>query len=228
VVVELNVGMNRAGIDPVDAVTIAHEIAACDGLRFAGLMAWEGHTTDIADPLAREAAIRESVGQLVTAAEACREAGLPVDIVSGGGTGTYLVSAGIPGVTEVQAGGGVWGDATYIDLGARVEPALTLLVQVTSRPALDRIIIDAGRRSVDPTERQPSVRGLPVGKPLKFSAEHATISLNAPCPEPRIGDRLELGVGYSDQIIHLHEVLYGIRNGIVETVWPVTGRGKLQ
>jgi D-serine deaminase-like pyridoxal phosphate-dependent protein len=228
VVVELNTGMNRAGVDPVDAVTLAHEVAACNGLRFAGLMAWEGHTEDFPDPADRERAIRAAVGQLVTAADACREAGLPVDIVSCGGSSTYLVSAGVPGVTEVQAGGGVWGDARYIELGANVEPALTLMAQVTSRPKPDRVIFDAGRKTVDPTERQPTVRGLPITQPIKFSAEHGTIQLDAPCPEPRIGDRLEFGIGYSDQIVHLHEVLYGIRGGLVESVWLVAGRGKLQ
>jgi D-serine deaminase-like pyridoxal phosphate-dependent protein len=228
VVIELNTGMNRAGVDPVDAVTLAHEVAACDGLRFAGLMAWEGHTEDVTDPDKREQAIRGAVGQLVTAADACREAGLPVEIVSCGGSSTYLISAGIPGVTEVQAGGGVWGDARYIELGARVEPALTLLAQVTSRPKPDRVIFDAGRKSVDPTERQPSVRGLTMASPIKFSAEHGTITLDTPCPEPRISDRLEFAIGYSDQVVHLHEVLYGIRGGLVETVWPVAARGKLQ
>jgi D-serine deaminase-like pyridoxal phosphate-dependent protein len=228
IVIELNTGMNRAGVEPVDAVTLAHEIAACNGLRFAGLMSWEGHAPDLPNPDEREPAIKDAVGKLVNAADACREAGLPVDIVSCGGTGTYLVSAGIPGVTEVQAGGGVWGDALYVDLGARVEPALTLLVHVTSRPTSDRVIFDAGRKSIDPTNRPPSVRGLPITQPLRFSAEHGTMYLDTPCPEPRIGDRLELGIGYSDQVVHLHEVLYGIRGGLIETVWPVAGRGKLQ
>jgi D-serine deaminase-like pyridoxal phosphate-dependent protein len=228
VVVEVNTGMNRCGVDPVDVVTLAHEVAACDGLRFVGVMAWEGHTMDIADPAERERAIREAVGLLVSAAEACREAGLPVEIVSCGGSATYLITASIPGVTEVQAGGGVFGDARYVDLGARVEPALTLMAQVISRPKPDRVIIDAGRKTIDPTARQPSVRGLAVTKPMGFSAEHGKIYLDTPCPEPRIGDRLEFGIGYSDQVVHLHEALYGVRGGIVETVWPVAARGKLQ
>ncbi|MFL5758290.1 MAG: DSD1 family PLP-dependent enzyme [Thermomicrobiales bacterium] len=228
VVVEVDTGMNRAGVDPVDVVTLAHEIAACDGLRFAGVMSWEGHAGGISDPEVREQAIRDAVGLLVTSAEACREAGLPVDIVSCGGTETYLVSAGIPGVTEVEAGGGVFGDAWYIEAGARVEPALTLLAHVTSRPKPDCVIIDAGRKTIDPTKRPPSVRGLPVTQPMRFSTEHGIIHLDVPCPEPRVGDRLELGIGYSDQIVHLHEALYGVRNGIVEVVWPVAARGKLQ
>ncbi len=228
VVIEVNTGMNRCGVEPVDAVTLAHEIAACDGLRFVGVMAWEGHTMDIADPGKRETAIREAVGLLVSTADACREAGLPVDIVSCGGTGTYLVTAGIQGVTEVQAGGGVFGDSIYRDLGARVEPALTLMAQVVSRPKPDRVIIDAGRKTIDPTNCQPSVRGLAVKQPLGFSAEHGKIYLDVPCPEPRVGERVELGIGYSDQVVHLHEALYGVRHGIVETVWPVAARGKLQ
>jgi D-serine deaminase-like pyridoxal phosphate-dependent protein len=72
------------------------------------------------------------------------------------------------------------------------------------------------------------VRGLPVTQKLGFSAEHGTMFLDVPCPEPRVGDRVELSIGYSDQVVHLHEAIYGVRDGIVEAVWPVAARGKLQ
>jgi D-serine deaminase-like pyridoxal phosphate-dependent protein len=134
----------------------------------------------------------------------------------------------IGGITEVQAGGGLFGDAVYRDLGVPVEPALLLLTQVVSRPAPDRIIVDAGRKTCDPGECPPLARGLAGVVSLAFSAEHGTFLLDHATELPRIGDRLELEIGYHDQTTHLHEALYGVRDGVVETVWPVAARGRLQ
>jgi len=63
---------------------------------------------------------------------------------------------------------------------------------------------------------------------VALSAEHATIHLAAPSEAPRIGDKIQFIVGYTDTTTHLHEELYALRNGEVETVWPVAGRGKLR
>ncbi|MDQ3043940.1 MAG: DSD1 family PLP-dependent enzyme [Chloroflexota bacterium] len=227
VLVELNIGMNRSGIAPGEAaVALAREVAACEGLRFAGLMGWEGHTVAIADPDQRHAAIRDAVGRLTDSVESCRAAGLNVEIVSCGGTGTFLISGTLPGITEIQAGGGIFGDALYRALGVDLVPALTLRVGVCSRPAPDRVIIDAGRKAVDPSNRPPEVRGLEaIG--IAFSAEHGALTLAQESETPRVGDRLDLEIGYSDQAVHLHETLYAARGGIIEAVWPTSARGKL-
>ena len=229
VVVEVDTGMERCGVQPGEPVVrLAETVANSRNLRFAGLMAWEGHTMDVPEPEGRRRAIESSVALLTATARACREAGLPVEIVSCGGSGTYLTTAGIEGVTEVQAGGATFGDAVYRELGAPVEPALILMVQVVSHPAPHRIVIDAGRKSVDPTSRPPVPRGLDGVVQFKPSAEHGQFILDRPSETPRPGDRLELEIGYGDQCVHLHERLYGVRNGRVETIWPVLGRGRLQ
>ena len=229
VVIEVNVGMERCGVAPGAAtVELAKRIAASKHLNFAGVMAWEGHTLTIKDDDARKAAILGAVEKLVETAEACRAAGLAVEIVSAGGTGTYLTSSGVKGVTEVEAGGGIWGDVSYRQLGANVEPALSLMTQVTSRPTPTRVVTDAGRKSIDPTNTMPVLRDLETTGKHAFSAEHGTITLLDGSPSPKIGDRLYYDVGYSDQCTHLHEAFYGIRDGCVETVWPLAARGKLQ
>lgn len=229
VVIELDVGMSRAGVAPGAAVVeLAQEITAAPGLRFAGLMAWEGHAMAVADAGQRRQTIETAVSLLTGSATACREAGMPVEIVSCGGSGTYRTTSGLPGVTEVQAGGGTLGDVTYRELEVPVEPALTLLAQVVSRPAPDRIIIDAGRKAVDPSARQPVPRGLGEIAAMAFSAEHGRIALARPTTTPRVGDRLELEIGYHDQAVHLHEYLYAVRANQIVAVWPVATRGRLQ
>jgi D-serine deaminase-like pyridoxal phosphate-dependent protein len=227
VLVELNIGMDRSGVAPGEAtVALAKEVAGCDALRFSGLMAWEGHTMAIADPDARRAEIIAAVGRLTKSVAACSAAGLRVEIVSCGGTGTFLTSGTLPGITEIQAGGGIFGDATYRALGVELTPALTLRVGVSSRPAPDRVIIDAGRKAVDPSSRPPEVRGLDVTA-IALSAEHGTLTLAEGSKTPHVGDRLDLEIGYSDQAVHLHEVLHATRGGIIEAVWPTSARGKL-
>lgn len=229
IVIEVDTGMARAGVPAGSAaVALAEAISSRRHVRFAGVMSWEGHTVGMAESPERQARIVSACESLVGTAEAVRAAGIPVEIVSAGGTGTYLTSSGIPGVTEVEAGGGIFGDLWYRTFDANVETAMTLMAQVTSRPTPTRAIIDAGRKSIDPTTHPPLVKNLQVSGKIGLSAEHGTINLDAPSATPRPGDRVELLIGYSDQCTHLHEHFYGIRNGCVETVWPILARGKLQ
>lgn len=229
VLIEIDSGMGRAGVQPGEpTVELARQVVDLSHLRFAGVMSWEGHACAVpeADPRART--IRDAIGKLLDTAEQVRAAGIPVGIVSCGGTGTFLNVRDIPGVTEVQAGGGIFGDAFYRALDVPVEPALSLMVTVTSRPAPDRIIVDAGRKSVDPSNVPPQVPALEGVTGVALSAEHGTIRLAAPSETPRVGDRLRLHIGYSDQAVHLHEQLVAVRDGCVVAVWPTDTRGKLQ
>ena len=73
---------------------------------------------------------------------------------------------------------------------------------------------------------------MPVGvddvESVRMSAEHGTVTFTGPNHEIAVGDKLDLMVAYTDVTLFLHDHLYGIRNGVVETVWPILGRGKLR
>jgi D-serine deaminase-like pyridoxal phosphate-dependent protein len=229
-VVEVNVGMNRAGVEPGSAaVNLAADIGAHTGLRFAGLMAWESQTVTIVDKSAKERAVKEALSRLVATATLCRESGYPVDIVSCGGSGTFPFCIAQPGVTEVQVGGAIFSDVHYRDnYHLDLPPALTLLAMVTSRPSSTRIILDAGRKALPPDIAVPRPLRLSPLVSMKFSAEHLTLELAVPSDAPKIGDRVEFIVGYSDMTVFLHEEIIGHRNRIVECVWRVAARGKLK
>ena len=228
VVIELDSGMGRAGIAPGEAaVELARQIVDLGHLRFAGVMAWEGHALSIADAGHRAGAIRAAIGQVLDTVEEIRETGIPVGIVSVGGTGTLTTAMDISGVTELQAGGGIFGDAFYRSLDVPVEPALSIRVTVTSRPSPTRIIVDAGRKTIDPSNLPPVVEGLAGVVSVALSAEHGTITLAAPADAPGVGETLTLLVGYSDQAVHLHEQIHAARDGRVVAVWPTAARGKL-
>jgi D-serine deaminase-like pyridoxal phosphate-dependent protein len=159
----------------------------------------------------------------------CRDAGLPVEIVSCGGTGTYAVTSRIDGVTEIQAGGGIFGDVRYRD-EYKVDHlcALTIWTTVISRPNPTRIILDAGWKAMARFPTQPMPIGLTNVKEIAMSAEHTRIDLLSPAVNPKSGERLQFTAGYSDSTVFLHDTLFAMRNGAVEQVLPLLARGKLQ
>ena len=230
-VVEVNIGMNRAGVEPGDeAVRLAAEISGHSGLHFEGLMAWESHAVLIADPREKEQSVRIALARLANTANLCRASGYPVSIVSCGGSGTFPFCIAQPGVTEVQVGGAIFSDMHYREhYHLDFPPALTLLTTVTSRPNSNS---DHPRcwtqgvvsRHCHSAATPPST----VKCDERFSAEHATLELAEPSETPRIGERVEFIVGYSDMTVFLHEELVGHRRGEVEAVWRVAARGRLK
>ena len=187
VLVEVDSGMSFGVAPGEPTVALAKTVDASCNCASLGVMSWEGHATSIADSETRREEIARAIGKLTGAADAVA-AGLPVDIVSCGGSGTYLHTVRQPGITEIQAGGAVMGDGFYRALESPIEPALTLLTTVTSRPAEDRIV-DAGRRAIDPSKEAPVARGVEDVQAIGFSAEHGIMTLDGPTEWPRVGDR---------------------------------------
>jgi len=230
VAIEVNIGMNRAGVAPADAVVeLAGEIARRRGLRFVGVVGWESQATTMADPAEKERTVREAVAALTASARACTAAGHRLTMVSCGGTGTFPYCVQQPGVTEVQVGGGIFSDMHYLThYHVDFVPALTILATVTSRPTPTRIVFDAGKKAMSGDAALPEPRGLPAVSAMKLSAEHTKLELEQPSATPRVGDKVEFTVGYSDTTVHLHEEIVGVRNGRIEAIWKVAGRGKLK
>ncbi|TMH63127.1 MAG: DSD1 family PLP-dependent enzyme [Betaproteobacteria bacterium] len=230
VAIEVNIGMNRAGIEPgAPTLAFAREIANRPSLRFVGVVGWESHATRIADANEKQRTIREAVAALVATGRACVDAGHTVEIVSCGGTGTFPYCIEQPGVTEVQVGGAIFSDMHYLThYHVDFAPALTVLATVSSRPTPTRIVVDAGKKAMSGDAAMPQPRGVPPVETMKLSAEHATIELQQPSETPRVGERIQFIVGYSDTTVHLHDEIVGLRNGLIECVWQVAGRGKIK
>ncbi len=230
VVIEVDIGMHRAGVSPGQPVVeLARLIDSCQGLRFAGVFGWEGQAVHIADREAKQREIARAVGSLVETAEQCRSAGLAVDIVSCGGTGTYQYTVRLPGITELQAGGGIFCDMYYRhEMHVDHEYALTVLATVTSRPVPTRVICDAGKKTMSSDAARPCPLISPGVTSVKLSAEHTAIELAEPDSTLHVGDKVEFVVGYSDTTTMLHDQLYALRGDRVVQVWPIAGRGKLR
>jgi len=231
-VIEVDLGMNRCGVQPGEAaVTLAKEINKREGLKFEGLMAWEGHTLRIKDIDEKREMVTEAVNKLIDTARQIRAADIPVNIVSCGGTGTYPLSAaaGVNGITEIEAGGGIYGDLVYSrNFGIDHPMAMTVISTVISRPHPNRIVTDAGFKTLSSQGAAPEPKDITNFTAVRTSAEHGTIEVSEPNTDVKIGDKVYWRVGYTDATVILHETMYAARNGIVEAEWPVAGRGKLQ
>jgi D-serine deaminase-like pyridoxal phosphate-dependent protein len=230
VILEVNLGLDRVGVRPGrDTLELAQAVSKLQGLRFAGIMGYEGHLLRIADPVEKEQKINAAIGLLTGCADAIRQAGLPCDIVSAGGTGSYQITVNCPGITELQAGGGIFMDPFYkndCQVG-ELEYALTVLATVVSRPTLERAVLDSGRKTMHPDLALPVVVGHPDARVKRLSAEHCELELGPHSQDLKIGDKLELVVGYGDFTTVLHDEFHGFRNNRLEVVWPILGRGKL-
>ncbi len=230
-IIEVDIGLRRAGVEPGEAtVNLARHVANRPALVLTGIMGYEGHLLTVEDQAEKERRIREAMACLVETKHQVERAGIPCPIVSAAGTGSCLFTMRCSGITELQAGGLIFMDAYYRRrcMVAEFDFALKLLTTVVSRPARDRAIIDAGRKSQNAEVEKPFVHGREDIHVARLSAEHGWLELDPSAQDLRIGDRLELIPGYGDFTTVLHDELYGVRSGRLEVIWPILARGKIR
>ena len=232
-VVDLNVGMDRTGVSPGrPALEIARAIDRAPGLRLAGIMGYEGHTLTAWPNEEKRRQTVAAIDGLVETRRLIEADGMPVGIVSGGGSGNHMFAASIEGLTELQAGGACFMDPFYGELchleELGFEYALTILATVTSRPTPERVITDAGFKTLSAKEEWHAVvLDHPDFELVYLSAEHG-VWLRPPGGEPvPIGQQLEIIPDYHDTTTFRHDAFVGLRDGVVETIIPLLARGRL-
>ena len=225
VLVDVNVGQNRCGVAPAEAaVSLARRVASARNVRLRGVMGYEGHLVAVADRAARDARTREAMAALVATARLLRQAGLPCDVVSAGGTGTYDITGRIDGITEIQAGSYVLMDSDYGRLDVPFEQAFWVLGTVISRPTSTRCVADCGHKATTKDHGLPTVHGIEGAVVTALNDEHATIAVPDDC-ELQVGDRVYLTPSHTDPTMNLHDVIYAIDGERVIGVWPIAARG---
>ena len=228
VILELDIGLSRVGVSPGQAaLELAQQVVATPGLKFAGVMGYEGHLLTISDRQEKTRQIHNALQEMTETVSKLADHGIDCEIVSCGGTGCYDISVAVPGITELQAGGAIFMDAFYryaCGIGS-LQYALTVSTTVVSRPAEDRAIIDAGRKTMNGEIYMPRVLSRDDIQVDSLSAEHGKLALAPSADDLAIGDRLEMLPGYADLTINLHNELIGHRQGRVVEFIPVTARG---
>lgn len=229
--IEVNVGQNRCGVAPKDALALADRIRGLERLRLVGLQGYEGNLQHVRDADERRRLCDLSMGRLAAAAEQVRAGGHDIDVVTTGGTGTAEFCAAHDAVTEVQPGSFAFMDADYLDTGGiPYESSLVAIATVISRPAPDRAVIDAGLKTLSDDSGPARLVGVPGWSYQHGGDEHGVLTPNGEPDrlELRVGDRVALIPSHIDPTINLHDVMYAHRGGKVEATWAVAARGKVQ
>ncbi|TBN43907.1 DSD1 family PLP-dependent enzyme [Paracoccus subflavus] len=232
--VEIDCGAGRCGVKTTDAVVeIATAIDAAPGLKFTGIQAYQGAMQHIDSFEERKARLDAAIAQVKDAVEGLKAAGLEPELVSGGGTGSYYFESNSGVYNELQCGSYAFMDADYGRIhdkdGKRIdqgewENALFILTSVMSHAKPDKAIVDAGLKAQSVDSGLPVIYGRDDVKYVKCSDEHGVV--DDPNGVLKVNDKLRLVPGHCDPTCNVHDWYVGVRNGKVETLWPVSARGK--
>lgn len=230
VLIEVNTGMNRCGVEPgADALALARVAADLPGIRFRGIQAYEGHLVNIENEADRAARVAAAMAPVIETRRLLEREGVPVEIVSGGGTGTFAMTGATAGFDEVQAGSYVFMDAKYATIsgvGNRFGTALTIASTVISRPNRDRAVLDVGRKSLGIDHGTPMLKGIAGARFESYSEEHTKLQVSGAARDLRLGDIVEVIPGHGCTTVNLYDHFIAMRGGVVEAVWPVAARGR--
>ena len=234
VFVEIDCGAGRCGVTTTPAVIeIARAVQAAPGLKFSGIQAYQGAMQHLDTYEARQEKLDIAIAQVKDAVEGLKAEGLTCDLVSGGGTGSYYFEANSGVYNELQCGSYAFMDADYGRIldkdGKRIdqgewENAFFLLTQVMSHAKADKAICDAGLKAQSVDSGLPFIFGRDDVEYIKCSDEHGVIA--DPAGALKVGEKLRLVPGHCDPTANVHDWYVGVRGGKVETLWPVSARGK--
>src|SRR6185295_8988003 len=104
------------------AIDLAQKVAASKRMEFEGFMAYSGYAGHTKTFQARRKKSADDLAGVRETVELARKAGLPVNIVSGGSTGTYNIDHE-NGLTELEAGSYVFMDTNYFAIGGKDDDA---------------------------------------------------------------------------------------------------------
>ncbi|KAG6596049.1 D-threonine aldolase [Phytophthora cinnamomi] len=248
--VEVNVGQDRCGVDTVEeAVHLAKTIESfAPRLHMVGIQAYHGAAQHIRSYDEKKRVIAAVAEKAKTVRDALLEQGLKCDVVTGGGTGTYLLEAASGIFTEVQPGSYLFNDADYArnrgDDGEFVQDwkqslyVLTTVVSKNEKAAVPRAVVDAGTKAVSLDSGSPLVHSFvsreKLSTPLEYHGggdEHGILKppqevLDAEKVKlPALGSQLLLIPGHCDPTTNMYDHLVGYRGNRVEHVWEIEARG---
>jgi D-serine deaminase-like pyridoxal phosphate-dependent protein len=249
VLVKVDVGFHRCGInpDPATAVAFIANVARLPGLNLRGLLSHAGHAYHASSPDHLRAIAEEEVRILTTLAQGARQAGVQIDELSAGATPCARFSLEQDGITEYRAGNYVYFDRTQVGLGAATldDCALTVMATVVSKPAPDRLVFDSGAKSLaaDGARGFSAMQGhgavfrdiaaragqTPDGDLIveRLSEEHATVRVTGGTTTLEPGDRVRLVPNHSCVVSNLTDRAWLTDGERVIGELPIAARGRV-
>jgi D-serine deaminase-like pyridoxal phosphate-dependent protein len=223
-------GMTRQGIaNGQPAVDLAQKVAGSKRMSFEGFMAYSGGAAHTKTWAARRKKSADDLAGVRETVELARKAGLPVNFVSGGSTGTYNIDKE-NGLTELEAGSYVFMDTAYFGIGGKgddavykdFQGALTVLTTVDSKRHPNQVTIDYGNKAMNrPTDQ---VKGMPWVQVGSQGAEYGALKWTDG-RDIKLGERVEIYCTTLDMSTAVYDRYYVVRGDQVVDVWPIMGRG---
>jgi D-serine deaminase-like pyridoxal phosphate-dependent protein len=220
VVVDLDVRLGRCGVQPGGEAVSLTKTVLSKGLRFRGLMGYEGHI-HLPDGSEKHRIATDALQLLIDTKCLLEKEGIPAEIVTCGGTSDFSEAGTFPGVTEVQAGSYLLMDTWYAPCASDFKPALTVLATVISKRPGKTVVADAGIKAVSTGNGLPQLKGMPGLSVNTLHIEHILMDIQDPFVPVDVGDPIEICVQALDPTLSLHDCIYGVRNGRVEEVFQI-------
>ncbi|MEZ5402977.1 MAG: alanine racemase [Bryobacteraceae bacterium] len=227
IIVEINAGLIRAGIEPgAKAFELVKKVMGKKNLEFKGLMAYSGTASHTKGWEARKKRSMGDIAGMLETAEMCKKAGIPVEIRTGGSTGTYNIDPGH--LTELQAGSYMFMDTLYIKVGSKsgheiyddFAQSLTVLTTVIVRQHDGTATIDTGIKGMlKPTD---TVKGRPDIVVENQGAEYGILKWKS--NDLALGSRVELYPTHLDSTTNVYDRYYLAKGENIVGAWPIMGR----
>jgi len=238
VFLDINPGMNRTGIEEshgAEVISLVRAIGA-GGLEFRGVHYYDGQHR-APDERERTAAAHEGYHRLLEIVKEIERIGVRVPEVVTAGTPTLPCSLSYEGfrsagfIHRISPGTVVYSDASsLLQLPKEYEyrPAVLVLTRVVSHPRAGVVTCDAGHKAVSADAGIPTcvVVGHPELTPLSPSEEHLPLEVEGGAAGPQVGEVLYLLPRHVCPTVNNFDDALLVRNGEIESVEKVTGRGR--
>ena len=233
VLIDLDPRMGRTGVrEPEDVVQLADRIAGSDRLALMGVQHYAGHVMHIEGHAARQQASLKHWQRASEIVATLRQRGFEIEIVSGGGTGTYDIDCDVPSVTDLQVGSYLFMDQEYLNIGGATGPvyddfetSLTVLTTAISQPASGAITVDAGFKGFASETVAPTCIDLADAKFVFGGDEHGIVLLGDGAQQPLLGEKLQFVTPHCDPTVNLYDHYWVHQDDVVTELWPITARG---
>jgi D-serine deaminase-like pyridoxal phosphate-dependent protein len=229
VIVDVFAGLERQGCPPGEAaLSLAQKVDQSKHMKLVGIMGYSGGASHTHGWEARKKRSTDDTAAMLETVALCRKSGLPVQIVTGGSTGTYNIDAQNH-LTELQAGSYIFMDTLYRRIGGKsdehvytdFEPALSVMTTVISKTRPNQCAVDYGNKALLRTTDE--VKGRPAVKIDSGGAEYGMLSWTDG-PEIKLGDRVEIYPSNLDTSTNVYDRYYVARGENIVDVWPIMGR----
>jgi len=230
VIVDVFAGLERQGCQPGEnALKLAQKVDQSKHLKLVGLMGYSGGASHTHGFEARKKKSTDDVAGMLESVALCRKSGLPIEIITGGSTGTYNIDTGNQ-LTELQAGSYIFMDTLYRRIGGKdsdgvytdFEPALSVMTTVISKTRPNQCAIDYGNkallRTTDEVKDRQGVRVEIAG------AEYGMLLWNNGDRDMKLGERVEIYPSNLDTSVNVYDRIYVARGESIVDVWPIMGR----